>query len=62
MIMGVLRSQGILVTREMLRQAIHSIDPIHTTLRWCPRIQRRPYVVAGPMSLWHIGKNDYIYA
>ena len=55
-IMGCLKSQGIFVPRSRLRQAIHAVDPVRTTLRWCPRIQHKAYNVPGPMSLWHIGK------
>ena len=55
MIMGCLKSQGVFVPRSRLRQAIHAVDPVETTLRWCPRIQRKVYSVPGPMSLWHIG-------
>ena len=53
---GSLRSCGIVVPRWRLREAIHRIDPISTTLRWRPRIKRKPYSVPGPMSLWHIGE------
>ena len=53
---GSLRSAGIIVPRQRLRNVIHWIDPVSTTLRWRPRIKRKPYRVPGPMSLWHIGK------
>ena len=56
MVMGALRSCGIVVPRMRLRKALHSIDPISSSLRWRPRVQRRSYCVPGPMSLWHIGK------
>ena len=56
MVMGALRSCGIVVPRLRLRKALHSIDPISSSLRWRPRVQRRSYCVPGPMSLWHIGK------
>ena len=54
---GVLRSQGYMVTRERVRQAIRSCDPINTALRWGGiATSRQPYSVPGPNSLWHIGK------
>ena len=56
-----LRSMGISVQRWKLRQALHAMEPICTTLRWRPRIQRRPYDVPGPMSLWHLGEYQCDY-
>ena len=49
---GRLRSLGYHVPRDQVRQAFRSSDP----LRW-PGVltHRRPYSVAGPNSLWHIG-------
>ena len=44
------------VTRERVRQSLRSIDPIGVVLRWpAGATRRRPYSVAGPNSLWHIG-------
>ena len=60
-LMGYLRSMGISVQRWKLRQALHAMEPICTTLRWRPRIQRRPYNVPGPMSLWHLGEYQCDY-
>ncbi len=57
---GSLRSSGIIVPRWRLREAIHRMDHVSSSLRWRPRIKRRPYSVPGPMSLWHIGKNSVI--
>jgi len=52
LITGRLRSLGYHVTRERIRQLLQSSDP----LRWPGAITyRRPYSVAGPNSLWHIG-------
>ena len=59
MIIGFLRSQGVFVQRCRIRSVVHAIDPIGTSLRWHPRLLRRPYSVPGPMSLWHIGKKKY---
>ena len=54
---GRLRSMGFKVRRERLRQAMREIDPIHTALRWRGElVQRQPYSVPGPNSLWHIGE------
>ncbi len=49
-------SMQIKVTRERVRQAVKSIDPLGGALRWPTLIKRRPYSVGGPNSLWHIGE------
>ena len=56
MVTGALRSNGIHVPQRRVRQSLHRVDPINIALRWMPRIQRRPYSVPGPNSLWHLGK------
>ena len=56
MVWGRLRSMGLQVTRERVRQAIRRTDPLNTALRWRDLVSRRPYSVPGPNSLWHIGK------
>ena len=56
MMYGGIRSRGIKVTRERVREAIKSVDPLGGALRWPAKIKRRPYSVGGPNSLWHIGK------
>ena len=38
-----------------VRNIIHYLDPISTSLRWAPCIQRRPYSVPGSNALWHLG-------
>ena len=53
MMWGSLRAKGVKVTRERVHQALRSIDPIGVALTGATR--RRPYSVAGPNSLWHIG-------
>ena len=54
---GVIRSQGYMVTRECVQQAIRSCDPVNTALRWGGiAIPRQPYGVPGPKFLWHIGR------
>ena len=56
MMCGNIRSRGIIVTRDRVRRAIKMIDPLGGALRWPSKVRRRPYSVAGPNSLWHIGK------
>lgn len=56
MVLGRLRSMGYKVKRNRVRTAIRATDPLHTALRGLRgRTARRPYSVAGPNSLWHIG-------
>ena len=56
MMCGSLRARGIKVTRERVRSTLRSIDPLSVALRWpAGATRRRPYSVAGPNSLWHIG-------
>ena len=57
MILGQLRSMGYQIIRARVREALRSVDPINTALRWQGGIMaRRSYSVPGPNSLWHIGK------
>ncbi|XP_019614584.1 PREDICTED: uncharacterized protein LOC109462473 [Branchiostoma belcheri] len=51
---GLLKSQGIYVTRQRLRDSIHRVDPINTALRWFLTTSRRSYYVPCPNALWHI--------
>ena len=61
MVCGSLRARGIKVTRERVRSTLRSIDPLSVALRWPGgATKRRPYSVAGPNSLWHIGMSIYI--
>ena len=57
MVLGRLRSLGIIVTRDRVRNTVRATDPLNTALRG-PRglTVRRPYSVPGPKSLWHIGR------
>ena len=56
MMWGSLRARGIRVTRERVRSTLHNVDPLSAALRWpAGATKRRPYSVAGPNSLWHIG-------
>ena len=57
MAMGHLRSLGYHITRERLRRAVRVTDPINRELRWRGELcTRRPYSVAGPNALWHLGQ------
>ena len=57
MVCGQIRARGYKVTRESVRHALRTIDPLSAALRWPGGLTvRRPYSVAGPNSLWHIGK------
>ena len=56
MLWGQLRSMGVQVTRERVRNALRQTDPLNTALRWRGSLtRRRAYSVPGPNSLWHIG-------
>ena len=56
LVMGQLHAMGYAVSRQRVRNAIHATDPLNTALRWQGILTtRRPYSVAGPNSLWHIG-------
>ena len=55
MVCGRLRALGIRVNRGRVREAVRQTDPLNTALRWNTVTPRRPYTVAGPNSLWHIG-------
>ena len=56
LVIGHLHAMGYVVSRQRVRNAIHVTDPLNTALRWRGILTtRRPYSVAGPNSLWHIG-------
>lgn len=56
MAVGLLRARGHKVTRARVRNALRLSDPLSRALRWPGMTRRRVYSVAGPNSLWHIGK------
>ena len=59
MICGSLRANGVKVTRERVRSTLKSIDPLGGLRRFpAGLVRRHPYSVAGPNSLWHIGKSE----
>ena len=53
-----LRSHGITVPRQRVRDAMERIDPAGVAFHALhPKLQRRTYAVAGPNYLWHIDGN-----
>ncbi|CAJ0826150.1 4956_t:CDS:2 [Entrophospora sp. SA101] len=56
-IAGVLRSRGIRVHRQRLRESLNRVDAWGMVQRWSNIIPRRVYQVAGPNALWHIDGN-----
>jgi hypothetical protein len=57
MLMGVLKSEGIKITRERLQNSIQRIDTLGNISRSIRTTMRRIYRVAGPNALWHIDGN-----
>ena len=56
MVAGRLRANGYNVTRERIWNVLRDTNPLSIALRWPGgQHRRRPYSVAGPNSLWHIG-------
>ena len=55
---GFLRARGYRVTRERIRTALRSHDPLSAVLRWPAITKRCIYSVAGPNSLWHVGETS----
>ncbi len=53
-LMGMIRSLGIRIHRERLRDSLHRTDTFNVLNRWAQITPRRKYKVAGPNSLWHI--------
>ena len=51
---GHLRSLGLRVQRDRIRESIGRVDPENSRIRWAVVISRRAYSVAGPNSLWHV--------
>ena len=51
---GILRSQGIIVQRQRLRDTLWSVDPEGVHLRLRCALHRREYYVHSPNSLWHV--------
>ena len=52
MVIGSVRSRGLKLTRERLRDSINRVGPVSPALRRSACIVRRSYNVKGPNSLW----------
>ena len=60
MVSGRLRTIGYRVSRERVRSALRASDPLSVASRSMVGLSRRqPYSVAGPNSLWHLGKHTW---
>ncbi|KAL9978173.1 hypothetical protein ACROYT_G015664 [Oculina patagonica] len=57
MVQGALRSRGLRIQRERIRDSIIRVDPITSTLRNARRVVRRRYSVPCPNALWHLDGN-----
>ena len=58
MISARLRTIGYRVSRKGIRSTLRAADPLSVASRSMVGLSRRqPYSVAGPNSLWHIGKD-----
>ena len=53
-ICGRLRSQGIHVQRERIRESLRRVDPTGVEARVGRLLHRRAYSVVGPNALWHL--------
>ena len=56
-ILGILKSQGIIVREHDLRESTQRRDPIGTSLCWFATVERRRYNVSSPLALWHLDGN-----
>ena len=50
---GHLRSLGLRVQRDRIRESIRRVDSRNSRMRWAVVVSRRSYSVTGPNSLWH---------
>ena len=51
---GHLKSIGLRIQRQRIRERIGRVDPQNTVLRWGVVVSRRKYEVPWPNSLWHL--------
>lgn len=51
---GHLRSRGIVVQRQRIRESLKRIDPVNSALRWNMVARRRSYNVRAAQSLYHM--------
>ena len=54
MISGHLKSLGLRVQRQRVRESIVRVDPANVRVRWASVVYRWAYSVPGPNSLWHL--------
>lgn len=54
MLQGHIRSLGMRIQRQRIRESVLRINPLRAVVRWHQAISRRTYWVPGPNSLWHI--------
>lgn len=54
MMLGHLKSRGIVIQRRKVRAIMHEIDPANSALRWSLTVRRRVYSVPTSNALWHI--------
>ena len=54
---GRLRSRGILVQRDRVRESLRRVDPVGSQLRRRMALHRRVYNVTSPNALWHLDGN-----
>ena len=54
MVYGHIKSIGIHVQQQRVRDCLRQLDPNFYNLRWATLIHRRTYSVRAPNSLWHI--------
>ena len=50
---GLLRAQGVVVQRQRVREALHTVDPQGSQRRMRRALNRREYHVECPNVLWH---------
>ena len=51
-------SNGLIVTRETVREILRELDPLGVEMRSHRRLQRRKYSSKGPNYMWHIDGYD----
>ena len=56
-LLGALRSLGLNIQRQRVRNCLRTLDPVGTALQWHLAIYRRKYSVPTPNALWHIDSN-----
>ena len=57
MLTGALKSNGIIIQRQRLRDTVMRVDPVARLMRRRCTVQRRTYSVTGANALWHIDGN-----